>query len=272
MTEKDIRYGFGANWRDFATTSLNDQRVRNAVDSVRTFLRTDRLDGRDVLDIGCGSGLFSLAACMLGARHVRAFDYDPDSVSTSEALRSRFGVPAEQWTIQHGSVLDEAFVASLPAADVVYSWGVLHHTGDMWRAIDLAATRVKPGGLFAIAIYNKVLRFPDRSDMWWRIKRAYASGGAPVRIGLEAAYVTHFVLTRLLTLRNPLRPMFDREGEGRRGMDFMHDVRDWLGGFPYEYATGGEVFHHVRETLGMELVGLTTVEGNACNEFVFRRP
>lgn len=272
MDERELRYTFGANWKSFVENALNDGRVANAVTSLRALLHTESLAGLRVLDIGCGSGMFSLAACLLEAREVQSFDLDPDSVATAESLRAAHGIPEERWRIGRGSVLDEAFVASLEPADVVYSWGVLHHTGRMWRAIDLAASRVRPGGRFAIAIYNKVDRYPDHSTMWWRIKRAYVRGGPATRLSMEAAYIANHMLTRAVTLRNPFKSLLDRGGSGRRGMDFLHDVRDWLGGFPYEFATAGEVFHYVHETHGFELVALNTVEGNACNEFVFRRP
>ena len=272
MDEQELRYGFGANWKSFVTHALNDRRVANAVASLRALLGTESLVGRRVLDIGCGSGLFSLAACLLEADEVESFDLDPDSVAAAESLRAAHGIPAARWRIERGSVLDEAFMAALEPADVVYSWGVLHHTGRMWNAIDLAASRVRPGGLFAIAIYNKLQRFPDQSTMWWRIKRAYTGGGPVTRFAMETMYVANHMLTRLVTLRNPFRSMLDRGGSGRRGMEFLHDARDWLGGFPYEFATAGEVFHYVRERHGFELVALNTVEGNACNEFVFRRP
>ena len=108
--------------------------------------------------------------------------------------------------------------------------------------------------------------------MWWHIKRAYTRSPGLVRRIMEGLYIGNFMLTRLVTFRNPLAPILDREGAGRRGMDFLHDVRDWLGGFPYEYATSGEVFGHVREAQGYELVRLINWEGNACNELLFRRP
>jgi len=268
----ETRYEFGSNWRSYSHTALNDRRIEHAVASVQEFLGVSDLRGLRFLDIGCGSGLFSLAAHRLGAVSVESFDYDPDSVATTLGLKSRFGVPDPQWRVRRGSVLDPEFMASVGPADVVYSWGVLHHTGRMWDAIDAAASKVLPGGRFAISIYNRVDRFPDSSKMWWHLKRTYTRSPAPVRRLMETAYIGNFVLTRLITLRNPLAPIFDREGAGRRGMDFLHDVRDWMGGFPYEYATSGEVFGHVHARTGYELRKLINWEGNACNELLFRRP
>jgi len=268
----ETRYEFGANWQSYVQKALNEQRVAHAVSSMREFLAVEDLRGRTFLDIGCGSGLFSLSAHLLGADRVASFDYDPNSVASTQGLKQRFAVPDDRWTVQRGSVLDPAFMAEIAPADVVYSWGVLHHTGRMWDAIDAATAKVLPGGTFGISIYNRVDRFPDSSKMWWHIKRRYTRGPGFVRRLMEATYVGNFAVNRLVTLRNPLAPILDREGEGRRGMEFMHDVRDWLGGFPYEYATSGEVFEHVHRRTGFQLARLVTWEGNACNEFVFRRP
>ena len=268
----DTRYEFGSNWRSYVEKALNERRVAHAVSSLKSFLEVEDLRGTAFLDIGCGSGLFSLAAHLLGAERVESFDFDADSVSTALELKARFAVPDQRWSVRRGSVLDPDFMSSVASADVVYSWGVLHHTGRMWDAIDSAATKVLPGGRFAISIYNRVDRFPDSSKMWWHLKRTYTRSPVAVRRLMEGVYIGNFILTRLLTLRNPMRPIFDREGAGRRGMDFLHDVRDWLGGFPYEYATSGEVFGHVRRTTGFELAKLVNWEGNACNELLFRRP
>ena len=267
----ETRYEFGVNWQSYLRHSLNEERIAHATRSLQEFLGLDDLRGLRFLDIGCGSGLFSLAAIQLGAGVVESFDYDPQSVAAALELRSRFGIAGERWQVRRGSVLDPEFMATVEPADVVYSWGVLHHTGRMWDAIDTAAARVRPGGRFAISIYNRVDRFPDSSRMWWHLKRAYTRSPGLVRRFMEGVYIGNFVLTRLLTLRNPLAKMLDREGAGRRGMDFLHDVRDWLGGFPYEYAPSGEVLGHVRDRSGSELTKLVNWEGNACNEFLFRR-
>jgi 2-polyprenyl-6-hydroxyphenyl methylase/3-demethylubiquinone-9 3-methyltransferase len=238
---------------------------------MRVLLGLETLRGETLLDIGCGSGLFSLAACRLEAARVISFDFDPDSVSTSRTLREREGISEARWAIERGSVLDPVFMAKIPRCPIVYSWGVLHHTGRMWDAIDAGIERVAPGGRFAISIYNRVDRKPDSSAMWWKIKRLYNRSPRPVRSLMEATYIANYMATRVITLRNPFRAQVDTSGAGRRGMDFRHDVRDWLGGFPYEFATAGEVFEYVHRKHGVQLERLRTGDGNLCNEFLFVR-
>src|SRR5262245_15496588 len=235
MTRQSIRFGFGENWQSFVNTALNRERIGRAANSLRRLLKVDHLRGRSFLDIGCGSGLFSLAACLLGAESVVAFDYNPNSVQASIAVRTRAGIGADQWHIQQGSILDSAFLEHLTPADVVYSWGALHHTGAMWRAIDNAAGKVKPGGLFAIAIYNDVQRPFGGSAMWWQIKRAYNISPPAVKRFMEGGYSAAFLLKDAASLRNPLKTITEYSRQSGRGMEFWHDVRDWLGGFPYEY-------------------------------------
>ncbi len=153
MNPVQDHYPFGANWRRYLRR-LTPQRKEQARESLREFLQVEDLRGKSFLDIGCGSGLFSLCAHELGARRVFSFDLDPQSAACARELHRRAGSPAT-WEIAEGSVLDAAFMDSLGEWDVVYSWGVLHHTGRMWDAVAAAVARVAPGGVFYLALYNR---------------------------------------------------------------------------------------------------------------------
>jgi 2-polyprenyl-6-hydroxyphenyl methylase/3-demethylubiquinone-9 3-methyltransferase len=146
------RFEFGRNWARFLAV-LDDERIARAEESLKQMLEVENLEGKSFLDIGCGSGLFSLAARRLGAR-VHSFDYDPQSVACATELRRRYFPDDERWTIEEGSALDSDYLRRLGAFDVVYSWGVLHHTGQMWQALDNAQLPVAAGGKLFIAIYN----------------------------------------------------------------------------------------------------------------------
>src|SRR5262245_35300500 len=135
MTQGD-HFEFGANWSRFLAT-VNEDRIAAAVGSLQKMLAIPSLDGRTFLDVGSGSGLFSLAAHRLGARVV-SFDYDPQSVACTQQMKQRFA-DQTNWHVTHGSALDEEFLQRLGSFDVVYAWGVLHHTGQMWRAIECVA-------------------------------------------------------------------------------------------------------------------------------------
>jgi 2-polyprenyl-6-hydroxyphenyl methylase/3-demethylubiquinone-9 3-methyltransferase len=269
-TAPDLRFEFGANWSSFVEKAFTPERLVGAAASLRKMLGAETLEGRTFLVVGCGSGLFSLAACGLQASRVVSFDYDRQSVSASERLREQAGIPAAQWHIRQGSILDRAFLDQLEPADVVYSWGVLHHTGAMWTAIDNVCGLVRPGGQLAIAIYNRVDRLGDSSAMWWKIKRQYNRSPELIRRAMEGALWSRYAVREVVKGRNPFAAQAN--GGVSRGMERAHDIRDWLGGFPYEYATAGEVFNHVHGKHGLRLEFLYTGEGNLCNQFTFRCP
>src|ERR1051325_1002529 len=146
------RFEFGRNWSRFLET-LTDREIAQAENSLRKMLGVDTLAGQSFVDIGSGSGLFSLAARRLGAR-VHSLDYDPHSVACTAELRRRYFPNDTEWTVEEGSALDADYVASLGSFDMVYSWGVLHHTGAMWQALDHAQRPVAAGGKLFVAIYN----------------------------------------------------------------------------------------------------------------------
>jgi len=260
----ELVFGFGENWARFLT-SLTDQQIEQATHGVRALLGRDLRD-KSFLDIGSGSGLSSLAARRLGAARVYSFDYDPQSVACTQELRRRFFPGDAAWTVSQGSVLDQAFLATLGQFDIVYSWGVLHHTGRMWVAIDNAARLVRPGGLFVIGIYN--FRGGRRGTATWtRLKRWYCKAPRWQQVAWENAYLVWDLVSMAAVGRNPIRMI--REYHSGRGMSWRHDAIDWLGGYPYEAATPGEILEFVRRKFNFVLTRQNISLQLGVSEFVF---
>jgi SAM-dependent methyltransferase len=257
-----MTFEFGQNWKRFAAGHLTRERIEIAKRCLLELLELSDLKGKSFLDIGSGSGLSSLAAFELGARCVTSFDLDPLSVETTEMLRQRVGNPGH-WSVMRGSILDESFLASLKKADIVYSWGVLHHTGKMWKAIENAASLVDFDGILFIAIYTTT----DRSPYWIKTKQVYNKASPFRKRVMETRHILGLLGRRLVRGNSPLS--FIREYHKSRGMAFMTDVRDWLGGWPYEDAKIEEVLHFCRTRINLELVNIRTGEANT--EYVFRR-
>lgn len=263
------RFAFGRNWQRFLQ-SIDEARIQRAERSLAEMLREPDLSGKTFLDIGSGSGLFSLAARRLGAR-VHSFDYDRDSVACAEELKRRYFPGDMSWTIEQGSVLDGAYLDALGTFDVVYSWGVLHHTGQMWAAIDAASRRVGPGGKFFIAIYNDL---GSRSQRWLRMKAAYNRMPVPLRpffTGVLMAPEELKAIARAILSGRPGSYLRLWTQPGDRGMNRWRDMVDWVGGYPYEVATPEQIFEFCRER-GFELSKMRCGGvGLGCNEFVFQR-
>lgn len=264
---REPRFSFGENWQSFIDV-VGPERIEEAECSLVEFLGKDNLAGRRFLDIGCGSGLFSLAAARIGAK-VHAFDYDPRSVASARALIERFDLAGEPPVIVEGSVLDRGFMTRLGTFDAVYAWGVLHHTGALCRAFCNVDLVVEPGGLLYIGIYNHQ---GVTSEVWRAVKRFYSSGKFG-RIVATAIFYPVFFLSGLMIdaikLRDPRHRY--REHKRHRGMSLMHDWKDWLGGYPYEPARPETVVSFF-ENLGYSLVKFSPPPiGFGNNHYVFRK-
>jgi len=258
------RFQFGANWEAFLQT-LNNERILEAEDSLKNMLNVVDLAGKKFLDIGSGSGLFSLAAKRLGA-DVYSFDYDPKSVGCTKELKKRYFPDDENWVIEEGSALDETYLQSLGKFDVVYSWGVLHHTGNMNTALNNAMIPVTGRGLLFIAIYNDQ---GFASNVWSKVKKIYCSNWLG-RLLISGIYIPWFALqgmaVGIIKYKNPLG-QFSYYKE-KRGMSIYHDWIDWLGGYPFEVAKPEDIFELYRSH-GFSLEKLVTTNRLGCNQFIF---
>jgi 2-polyprenyl-3-methyl-5-hydroxy-6-metoxy-1,4-benzoquinol methylase len=268
--EEGKRFAFGANWTSFLST-LDEERVTAAEHSLRDMLDVNTLTGLKFLDIGSGSGLFSLAARRLGAT-VHSFDFDPQSVACTKELKRRFFPADSLWTIEEGSVLDRKYLDSLGTFDVVYSWGVLHHTGSMWVAIENAISRTAAkGGILFIAIYNDQ---GWKSHLWWLLKNVYNHLPSVLRppFAFMIAATTRIAVIIKYTLK--LKPMIaiapllsDKRG---RGMSGKYDTLDWIGGFPFEFASFESLTSYCLAR-GFTVVNAKRNDSLGCNELVLLR-
>jgi 2-polyprenyl-6-hydroxyphenyl methylase/3-demethylubiquinone-9 3-methyltransferase len=256
------RFEFGKNWKRYLA-SLDPARIAEAERSLLGMLELPSLEGLRFLDLGCGSGLFSLAARRQGAR-VYSFDIDPASVACAAELKRRFFPDDESWTIGPGSALDQDFLQALGRFQVVYSWGVLHHTGAMWRALENVAGLVAGGGRLFISIYNDQ---GSPSRRWRFIKRTY-NRFPLLRLPLALGAFGVLYWRRLLKDLLLLRPLHTFRSYRKRGMSLWRDLIDWVGGYPFEVAAPGELLDFYRAR-GFELTRLVTTNSIGCNEFVF---
>lgn len=264
--DESLRFGFGRNWSDFIAQHFAEERVESSREHLLKVLRVESLAGLSFLDIGCGSGLHSLAALRAGAAQVVGFDYDGDSVATSEKVRDMTVGATAPWTVEQGSVLDDARMRQLAKADIVYSWGVLHHTGEMWKAMDNAIIPRKPDGVVYLALYSSDQYVDPPTDHWVRIKRAYNQAGP---IGKKFMQWRHALKLFRIGLKDGEMPWTIVRNYGLRGMDFWIDIKDWLGGWPIEFASYAQV-ERWGERHGLQVVH--AILGEGCTEYILADP
>lgn len=260
MTElKTTNFNFGENWASYTDKVIDEQKIAAAVDSLKMLLAGEPLEGRSFLDVGCGTGMFSAAASRLGARPVLGIDVNPLCVDVSRSNQKAYGAHPDA-RFETVSILDAARVAELGRFDVVYAWGSLHHTGRMWEAVTNTASRVKPGGTFILAIYHRHWT----SGAWKAVKIVYNVSPRWLKPVWTAIFYPLLYLAKLVITRdNPLKM--------HRGMDLYHDVVDWIGGYPYEYASIDEMKRFV-EKLGFQMIRVfPAVLPTGNHQYIFKK-
>ncbi|MSR77604.1 MAG: class I SAM-dependent methyltransferase [Candidatus Omnitrophica bacterium] len=255
---------FGKCWKSYLDKHFSQERVEEARQSILQFLNRSDLKGLSMTDLGCGSGLFSYAAYSAGASPVYSLDYDSMAVECARSLWEREGKPGN-WHVRQASILENPQTLNSPQTDLVYAWGTLQHTGDMWKAFRNSAALVRPGGLFYVAVYNKVPGIGLKSSRFWSvIKQGYS------RSPFFLQEIFFWVFNFLFSLANLVR--FRKSvSKRRRGMDRHIDLRAWLGAWPCEFTEAEKVIEFCQKELGFQLIRTNLTEKLANNEFLFQK-
>ena len=261
-----MRYEFGKNWQSFNKSSFSEERLNIASESILSFVHLDTLNGKTFLDIGSGSGLQSLAAHKAGAEKIFSFDYDLYSVEATRSLWRLSGEP-KNWTICQGSVLDEKFICSLGEFDIVYSWGVLHHTGKIWDALKNSRIPLKKDGVLYVSLYSKEAYQNPPPEYWLNVKQNYNKAGYHNKKLIEVKYIYNSLLkSKMKNLFQLIKMAFHYKKN--RGMSLWTDVKDWLGGWPMEFTSVQDVLSKTQGDLKLCLINLKM--GSGCTEYLFK--
>ena len=265
-----LKFKFGENWLKF-NKLINYKKILQATKSLKKY--NIKFKKKSFLDVGCGSGLFSLAASTMGCNKIYSIDVDNSSIKSTQIVRNNFKKKSLNWKVEKVSLIGDNFKKKCFNYDIIYCWGVAHHTGNMFKAFKNLSDVAKLNSYLIIAIYNDE---GLKSKIWWLIKFIYNF----VPQGLKKLYAFFimsiirklYVIIRLLfTLKfNELYSFLKKKTKRTRGMNKEIDIMDWVGGYPYEYIKFNDLKKYFIAK-GFKVIKSHQCKGPGNHEIVFKR-
>jgi 2-polyprenyl-6-hydroxyphenyl methylase/3-demethylubiquinone-9 3-methyltransferase len=212
--------------------------------------------GKNVLDGGSGSGMVSVGFALLGA-NVTGVDITPQCVENGKRNAERFGVQCRFFCkdLTDLDLGNERF-------DIVYSWGVIHHSEDARKSFSNLAKHLKPGGEMVLAVYLKTYLsgfwnfsrvFYQKAPKWFQ--SIFRESGSCFLNGVDFIKKLIFGKSRYML----------------RGTNNKELINDWFGVPHRTFHSYDEVFQWFRENgLNYKLVNPATGRFKSTSNFVVR--
>jgi ubiquinone/menaquinone biosynthesis C-methylase UbiE len=194
------------------------------------FYAAEEVQGKSILDAGCGTGIFSIIFANKGADQVTGIDISEGSLHTAQSLKEKFGLKNAEFEKQDMLALpfpDRSF-------DIVWAWGTVHHTTDPFKAIDELIRVLKPSGSILLAIYKRT-----RLTFIHEIIR---------KILVRTPRKTWKVLAKILAIfLSPVIFLLKKREKSRKGEKLEELIIDWYFVPIRHYYKPGEIKNYLEE-------------------------
>jgi len=221
---------------------------------VELFFSDAEIEGKRILDAGCGMGVFSVVFGKKGAARVIGIDLSEEGVRRAQRAASHFNLSNVEF--REGNILRLPYPDG--SFDIVWSWGTLHHTAEPLKALEELIRVLKNGGTLFVTLYRST-------------KLSFLHEG--IRKTLRLAHRRMWpLLAKLIALALfPATLFLKRRKKARAGENLSDLVLDWYFNPVRHYYRPGEI-RQLLEQEGLIIEKFLPASGrfNSTSNFIFK--